>query len=183
MPPVGSLDVLTEPALSITMQSDFDGHATALMVTPGSPVSWAACHEAELVGFVEVTTWPPPVATHSDRDGHDTPVNELLLSSEVNCQWIDPPVGFVEVNMSSMNPSPVLWSTPTHSDLATHENPDKMPGLSPFEGSGTNFHARRPPVGLVDVSRSPLLSPATQKCGEEHETADSSAGVELLPSM
>jgi hypothetical protein len=177
-PPVGSWDVSTEPEPSTVRQSDFDGHATALRDPFGS-IS-AGCHEDARVGFVEVMTSPPAVAaTHSDRDGQDTPSKELLLNSLVRRHRLDPPVGSVEVKMSSTKPSPVLWSTPTHSNSVGHESPDRTPGLSPFDGSPTSLQALRPAVGSVETRRFSSRSPATQKCADRQDTIVSGLSVSM----
>jgi hypothetical protein len=58
-----------------------------------------------------------------------------------------------------------------------------MPALSPSDGNSTRCQAERAPVGLVDVRRSPPLSPAMQRCEVGQETAVSSFGPEALRSI
>ena len=83
-PPVGLVDVITLKLASTVTHNDADAHDTRFR--PKHPLpgeqsvdepSTSAVRHADVppVGFVDVSTFPrASTATHSDLDGHDTPV-------------------------------------------------------------------------------------------------------------
>jgi hypothetical protein len=107
------------------------------------------------VGFVELTTFPAlSTATHSDVEGHDTPlsapghcaVEVQLGSTEVTVHALVSPVGSVEVSTL-----PAV-STATHNDCDGHETAVRSGPQTPgVEQVHVSFQALRPPVGFVEL--------------------------------
>ena len=113
------------------------------------------------VGSVELRMMPPPPATHSETDGHDT--TETPGSTGVLVHALALPVGSVEVKMSPSE------STATQSET---DGQDKDPRRKPPAGSTLAFvHVLAPPVGSVELKMLPSESPATHSETDGHETA------------
>src|SRR5690348_14818412 len=84
-------------------------------------------------------------------DGQETPARSWSWSRKTRCQAVAPPVGLVELRTC---PS---WVTATHRAVVGQA----MLLTGPKPGKWTVRHDARPAVGLVETSRSLLLSPTT----------------------
>jgi hypothetical protein len=114
-PAVGFLVVRISPAASVATHKVVDGHETS--PRPAWHIRWGSEHgrqgvlrrprvhaDAPPVGFVEVSRPASvPTATHSDSDGHDTPLGPTPGATGLSVQADAPPVGSVDVK----TPAPV----------------------------------------------------------------------------
>lgn len=93
-------------------------------------------------------TGPPATATHSDTDGHDTPLTPGSVdwdAARVLVQTGALLVGFRETNTSPQS------VTATHKETDGHDTP-LTPGLLVIvEGRYVPVHAEAPPAGLVEA--------------------------------
>src|SRR5580704_1784560 len=108
-----------------------------------------------------------PITTHSDADGHDTPLSRSSTGPRGNTglHLFAPPVGSVETS----NPPSVSI---THSDVVGQSTfwtePECRPRLM-------TFHACAPPVGSVEVAiracspTPPAVLTATHNRADGHE--------------
>jgi hypothetical protein len=111
---------ITLPAQSTATQNDVGAHATPARTLLASIV--VAVHACDPpVGFVEATTPPPMVSTHTDVDPQATPAHRAAALNPPVSTWAafqarTPPVGFLEVKTV-----PPELSTATHSDGEAHD--------------------------------------------------------------
>ena len=78
-PPVGLVEVKTSPTLVVATHNEIDGHDTASTISLPEATGALLQELAPPVGSVDVRIvappWmlaPPPPATHSETDGHET---------------------------------------------------------------------------------------------------------------
>ena len=101
---------------------------------------------------------------HMVVDGHDMPVNAILLSTSLGLDQAEvPPVGLDEVT------TPPRLSATTHIVGLGHETPTI--GLMPSTSAGALHAEELVPAGVVDVTMCPLESPATHSDVDGHEIA------------
>jgi hypothetical protein len=121
-PPVGSVEVRIPLLLSVTTHRLADAHETASSAlsprySEVSGSTFVTVHApAPPVGSVEVTMLPPPTATHSSLDGHDTSVKMFATLAALAHAPV-PPAGSVEISTS-----PTL-STATHKPVDGQDTP------------------------------------------------------------
>jgi hypothetical protein len=110
------------------------------------------------VGWLDVTTSPPPTATQRALLGHDTP-SVPPPCTKANVQ-VAASVGLLEVNTLP------LPSTATQKLLLGQDTPARPVDPS----TAVSFQADGPAVGLVEVTTWPTASTATQRPLLGHET-------------
>jgi hypothetical protein len=83
--------------------------------------------------------------------------------TDVEVHAAAPPVGFVDVHTV---PRPKLSSAATHRETDGQETLDRLARRC----IKLSLQVEAPPVGLVEVTTSPMSSTATHKEGDGHET-------------
>src|SRR5664279_1794591 len=112
-------------------------------------------------GLADVMIWPrSSTATHNVVAGQETalivPVPVIALTVHAPL----PPVGVPDVTTPEGAP-------PTHSDEA-----GQLKRVNEVVPTWVNCHAGSPPDGLVELSMSPVKSPATHRLGEAQATPE-----------
>lgn len=162
-PPVGSPEYTVLPTESTATQKETDGHETPRN-RPGPPPyglgsvmllsTRATVHaEAGPAGSPVAAALPTPsTATHTDAEGQERAVNELLASTSSDCHPLAPPDGSVELKT---RPS---LSTATQSEIDGQASPSR-PWLSiPIGAAHTSGPLARVGPGTVFLDVAVILA-------------------------
>ena len=169
-PPVGLVELSTEPPPSTATHSAADGHDTPVSVLVESTV--ALDHvAAPPSGLVEVQTLPDSsTATQSDVEGQEIPLSgfAVMLATDHRAVAV---AGVVVVSTLPIR------STAAQNELVGHEiavrplSPRLVPSMSAV------VQVAGPPVGFDELTRSPLPSTARHSWALGHEIALSGAAL------
>jgi hypothetical protein len=139
-PPPGRDVVSTWPRRSTATQKFGVGQETPSMMSPRCPKTFVFFQlDAGPVGSLEVTTKPPPTATHSCTEGQET--DETGAENGITNQVDAPPAGFVDATDVG---DPIPTQNETDAQLVCTDSGSDI-GSAPF------VQLVAPPPGSVDV--------------------------------